>query len=741
MGLGSFLKKYAEAKGAVSPATPHTSVSSQMVSANPVSPATLPAVNPVSPATLVPSESRNLATSQSCNLATLPDVISHVKHQTVLANTVLPATLHRKVQELPREERLLRDEKCLYIKMCYELHVKERKPWPAAASFVAVHFRDRFPMLAAKNLMNLSNLRNWRAQLCENPGANRPDPNAPPDFRYMDNLIRDYGHTRGLYGDPRFYIQLKAIIMSTNKAVLNKEYRKLADSWMREYPELKIPKLSQVRYHLKSLPPRLMALACKGETWYAQHYENYIARDPDSVRVNEDWVADNLECDFYIRVPDGNGGEKAVRPWVCAIMDVKSRYIVGCLLMENGIDNAVIRATLAAAILNHGRPMRFVMDNGKDFGKRGFTTPVVFTPSVDNSVVYEHSILKELAIEPRFTDPYNAKAKPVERFFKEINEFCREERGWVGNCIENRPSSAELWSRPENCKYLKDRDAAAKFLNEILNHYHALPQPDSKYLKGLSPDQAFRSPGNAARPVASIQELAFAFLMPIPESRIVEPRGPSVTVGRVRYVAEPGPGREKLWMYDRKPVMVKFDMQSIQYCYVFDLDGTPLAICRAEQQIPYFYTDKEEEAVLSKALAEKNHDKKVLNGLLLSHTGGHHKLDPETIAQLPPEAFEHPAKLRLVASRTAVKGDSHNPKIHVTKQEFKEKSQTVLTDNPVSRATLQEKNNNRKLDPELRRKLLATINGEEESGPRPVIPTITKEEEETNHVTRIVNPY
>lgn len=385
--------------------------------------------------------------------------------------------------------------------------------------------------------------------------------------------------------------------------------------------------------------------------------------------------------------------------------------------------------------------MRFVTDNGKDFCKRGFTTPVVFTPSVDNSVVYEHSILKELAIEPRFTDPYNAKAKPVERFFEEINEFCRAERGWVGNCIDNRPSSAELWSRPENCKYLKDRDAAAKFLNEILNHYHALPQPDSKYLKGLSPDQAFRGPGNAARPVASIQELAFAFLMPIPESRIVEPRGPSVTVGRVRYVAEPGAGREKLWMYDRKPVMVKFDMQSIQYCYVFDLDGTPLAICRAEQQMPYFYTDKEEEAVLSEALADINHDKKVLKGMLLSHTGGHHKIDPETIAQLPPEAFEHPAQLRLIDSRTSVKGDSHNPKIYVTKQEFKEKSQTVLTDNPVSRATLEEKKKKRELDPELRRKLLATINGEEETGPRPVIPTITKEEEETNHVTRIVNPY
>ena len=68
-------------------------------------------------------------------------------------------------------------------------------------------------------------------------------------------------------------------------------------------------------------------------------------------------------------------------------------------------------------------------------------------------------------------------------------------------------------------------------------------------------------------------------------------------------------------------------------------------------------------------------------------------------------------------------------------------SSQMVSANPVSPATLEEKKKNRELDPELRRKLLATINGEEESGPRPVIPTITKEDEETNHVTRIVNPY
>lgn len=662
MGFGSFLKKYAAArKGtAMSPTTRPTSVSSEVTVVNPVLPATLPAVLTVE------------------------------KSQMVLTKTVLPATLKKKQAEIPREERQLRDEKCQYIKMCYEMHTdtKEPKPWPIAAEFVATHFRDRFPRLAARNLMNLPNLRNWRAQLCANPGANRPDPNAPPDFRYMDNLVRDYGHARELYGDPRFYIQLKAILLNSHKVKFNKEYRKLADLWMHEYPELRIPKPHQVRYYLKSLPPRLFALACKGENYYVQHYQNFIARDPDSIKVHECWVADNLECDFYIRIEDKKkGGWKAVRPWVCAIMDVKSEHIVACLLMEEGIDNAVIRAAFASAVLKYGRPMRFLTDNGSDFRKRGFTTPVVFTPSVDNSVSYEHSILKELDIEHRVAEPYNAKAKLVERFFRELNEYCREVRGWVGNCIGNRPASAELWSRPENCPLLKNQHEACEFIDDVLRRYHAEPCPDSKYLKGLSSDQALRAPGSVIRPVPSLQEFALALLMPLPESRKVDPRGPSVTVGRMRYVAV-GDGKEKLWNYDNKPVMVKFDMMSIDHCFVFDLDGTPLAICRAEQQIPYFATREEEKVMLSDdALADIRNDRKVLNAMIRKETGGFSKLDPETIAQLPPETFEKSANLRLVDSRTAVQGETHNPRIYVTANEYENK-QTVLTGNTVSPATL-----------------------------------------------------
>ena len=57
--------------------------------------------------------------------------------------------------------------------------------------------------------------------------------------------------------------------------------------------------------------------------------------------------------------------------------------------------------------------------------------------------------------------------------------------------------------------------------------------------------------------------------------------------------------------------------------------------------------------------------------MLLNATGGFHKLDPEAIAQLPPESFAKNAVLRLVDQRTAVKGETHNPKIYVLPSELR----------------------------------------------------------------------
>lgn len=713
MGLGSFLKKYAAAKNIVSPATqPHTSVSTEMTGGkNALSPATQ---NTMLPAT----QNADAVLRQTLSPATLP-----VKSSAALTHVKGVVHLYREISQIPREERMLRDEKCLYVKYCWELKQKGVS-WEDAARIVASEKASALPRLAAKNMLHFNNLRNWRARLCPDPNNRRPTSDEP-DFRYADNLIRNYGGNRDVMkGDPLFCKQLYAICLTKNLVKLNKEYRNLAALWLERYPDRQIPTISAYRHWMNKMPPRLVAMATKGPAFYAQHYQNYIPRDPDTIEVNEAWVGDNLECDFYIR--DRNG--RAVRPWLTAIQDIKSQYIVGMVLSDEGVNSADIRAALAGAVREYGRPRIFLTDNGSDFCKRGFTTPVVFTPSLNNSETYEHCILKELDIEHRTADPYNAKAKLVERFFRELNEHSREQRGWVGNCIENRPATAELWSRPENVRYLPNRDEAAQFIAEKLGIFHNTPSPESKYLKGLSPAQAFRSANRMTRPVLSDIDLAFAFLTPIPEARFVEPRGPSVKVGKIRYVAKEG--AENLWHYDNLPVMVKFDMMSINYCFIFDLDGAFLAVAHAEEEIPYFADTEDEKERLSKALADIRHEEKVLRAMILRQTGGFERLDPRTISMLPPESFAKNACVRLIDTQNKVKGNTHLAKIYALASEVED-----LSDQPdhspekkkVSPATQKSKKN-----------FLAVINGEDEPQKRRIF-RAEQEEEEKNNVS--INPY
>ena len=51
-------------------------------------------------------------------------------------------------------------------------------------------------------------------------------------------------------------------------------------------------------------------------------------------------------------------------------------------------------------------------------------------------------------------EKYNARAKFVERFFREMAEYSRAARGYVGNKPDNRPATAKVWAKDANREYL-----------------------------------------------------------------------------------------------------------------------------------------------------------------------------------------------------------------------------------------------------------------------------------------------
>lgn len=110
---------------------------------------------------------------------------------------------------------------------------------------------------------------------------------------------------------------------------------------------------------------------------------------------------------FFVKHPyTGN----PVRPTLVAYQEWKSGGLVGfeIMLEEN---TQCIASALRNSIINLGKVPKFVyQDNGKAFKAKYF---------IENGLT---GLFTNLGIQPVYAKPYNAKAKPIERVFRELQD-------------------------------------------------------------------------------------------------------------------------------------------------------------------------------------------------------------------------------------------------------------------------------------------------------------------------------
>lgn len=599
-----------------------------------------------------------------------------------------PSVAQTEAVRCSAEDRALRDEKCHFVWTVEDYRRSHPKitrigTIPAALAeaveWVAANRASDFPRLltAGKkgaSALTVPNYRNWTEGRPSQGKFGLIDPaTGKIDYSRRDFLLPGYGKKLEIpAGDPAFWRALEIGLFQSGENKISVLYRTLQLKWQLKYPGIEIPTLQQVYYWLKTrYPARMKELMRKGDNHFDQHRRVSVMRDPNTIRPNEAWVSDTQDCDFFIRVPDGKDDWDVTRPKICVMMDIKAQYVVSVQFVSGAVSNEIIRNALALGVREYGRPKALLTDNGTDYCKQGFTAPVVFTPDVNGKERYEHSILKELDIEHHIARKYNGRTKYVERFFNIMADYYRMARGYVGNKPENRPAEAAVWEKKArkdamaNAAYLWDEAEAAKFIGAMIELYHKQPSPKSKYLRGLSPEQAFAPELRYTRPELSHEEYLAAFRMPESKAYIVDPRGPGVSY-RNKYYTAVHDQRDRLWNYEKKPVMIKYDQISEDHCFVYDLDGTFLCECRVPEMLPYFDADKD---TLGEHLRRAAADVKYFKTLVRDRTGGWHKLDPATVYQLPREMLMGPARLKLVDSRYSVKGQTHNPRIYALQDE------------------------------------------------------------------------
>ena len=215
-------------------------------------------------------------------------------------------------------------------------------------------------------------------------------------------------------------------------------------------------------------------LARDGEKALSDKVEPYIKRDASLLEVGDVLVADGHKLAFQVINPFTG---KPCRATLVGFLDWKSTALVGyeIMLEEN---TQCIASALRNAIINLDMiPKVVYQDNGRAFRAKYFTDDKGFTE------LGFQGLYSKLGIETVFARPYNARAKVIERFFKEFQEsFEKLLPSYIGSSIQNKPAYMmrnEKFHKNLHTEYIPTIDATIKMLDMWLSFKNSQPCPNA----------------------------------------------------------------------------------------------------------------------------------------------------------------------------------------------------------------------------------------------------------------------
>lgn len=169
----------------------------------------------------------------------------------------------------------------------------------------------------------------------------------------------------------------------------------------------------------------------EGMKAYHDKVEPYIERDISKIEVGDILVADGHVLNFQVINPFTG---RPTRATLVGFLDWKSTALVGYEIMMTESTQCIASA-LRNSIINLGMlPKVVYQDNGKAFKSR-------FFQNTDFEEDLFNGVYANLNIHSVFAKPYNARAKVIERFFREFQEeFEKGMPSYIGTCIEDKPA-------------------------------------------------------------------------------------------------------------------------------------------------------------------------------------------------------------------------------------------------------------------------------------------------------------
>ncbi len=284
----------------------------------------------------------------------------------------------------------------------------------------------------------------------------------------------------------------------------------------------------------------------------------HIKRDPSLLEVGDVLVADGHRLNFQVINPFTG---RPCRATLVGYLDWKSYDLAGYEIMVEE-NTQCIASALRNAIINLGLiPKVAYQDNGKAFRGRFFT-------GADLKECGIYGLFGRLGIVPVFAAPYNARAKIIERWFKEFSDTCeRLMPSYTGSNINDKPAwmlRNEKFHKAVHNEFVPTIEEAVQMIEAWHNFHRSQPCP---HVKGRTVGEVFDEGRGPGVDLSELDDLMMAT-----ELRNIRNNG--IRFLNTEYYDE------NLYGY-REKVIIKYSLFDLGQIKVYDIKGQFL--CTAQR--------------------------------------------------------------------------------------------------------------------------------------------------------------